>query len=97
MLEFTIHGLGAAMNRAVELALTLRDEFKGTISISCNTSTVKLIDDFEPLVDVSATCVSSFLILQQGSSSNFKRTIQLCNSHQSFQNTETVITVNETQ
>jgi hypothetical protein len=49
--EISIHGLGAAVNRAIELALKLIDENRD-LSLFVSTSTVKLIDDYEPLVDV---------------------------------------------
>ncbi|KAI0237899.1 Ribonuclease P protein subunit p20, partial [Lamellibrachia satsuma] len=46
-----IHGLGAATNRAVNLALQLKDRSLGTIDVAINTSTVELVDDLEPQVD----------------------------------------------
>ncbi|KAK3728601.1 hypothetical protein QZH41_011681 [Actinostola sp. cb2023] len=49
--EVWIHGLGAAINRAINLALQLKHRGMGTIEISANTSSVDLIDDFEPLDD----------------------------------------------
>ena len=46
-----IHGLGAATNRAVNLALQLKACSLGTIDLAVNTSTVELVDDLEPQVD----------------------------------------------
>ena len=46
-----IHGLGAATNRAVNLALQLKERSLGTIDVAVNTSTVELVDDLEPQVD----------------------------------------------
>ncbi|XP_073245505.1 ribonuclease P protein subunit p20-like [Porites lutea] len=46
--EVTIHGLGAAINRAINLALQLEHRGQGTVEVSATTSSVKLIDDFEP-------------------------------------------------
>ncbi|XP_020900146.1 ribonuclease P protein subunit p20-like [Exaiptasia diaphana] len=49
--EVWIHGLGAAINRAINLALQLKHRGMGTIETSALTSSVELIDDFEPLDD----------------------------------------------
>lgn len=49
--EIYIHGLGAAVNRAITLALELIEKSGGTLCQSVETSTVKLIDDIEPLTD----------------------------------------------
>ncbi|XP_046571185.1 ribonuclease P protein subunit p20-like [Haliotis rubra] len=46
--EVYIHGLGAAVNRAINLALQLKANGRGTIDVSCRTSTVELTDDLEP-------------------------------------------------
>lgn len=43
--EITIHGLGDAVNRAINLALQLQINQRGSLQISCATSTVELIDD----------------------------------------------------
>lgn len=67
--ELTIHGLGAAINRAINLALKLQEsspyELKVHTLINAHcvyvditqnevtTSTVELMDEFEPLDDVS--------------------------------------------
>ncbi len=42
---FLIHGMGAAVNRAVELALELKLERNGFFTWTIETSTVGLIDD----------------------------------------------------
>ncbi|XP_012270585.1 ribonuclease P protein subunit p20 [Orussus abietinus] len=49
--EIIIHGLGTAVNRACHLALQLKENHHGTVDIDVNTSTVELIDEFEPLTD----------------------------------------------
>ncbi|CAH1792410.1 unnamed protein product [Owenia fusiformis] len=49
--EIYIHGLGNAVNRAVNLALKLKAESAGTLDTAVNTSTVELIDDLEPNTD----------------------------------------------
>eukprot|EP01136_Pigoraptor_vietnamica_P028083 Opistho-1_new@85210 len=46
--EIFIHGLGAAINRAINLALRLQEQHKGTLSVAANTSTVELVDDIDP-------------------------------------------------
>ena len=46
-----IHGLGAAINRAVNLALELKHTCVGNIETVTQTSTVELIDDLEPETD----------------------------------------------
>eukprot|EP00118_Oscarella_pearsei_P006396 m.28834 g.28834 ORF g.28834 m.28834 type:complete len:174 (+) comp31064_c0_seq1:17-538(+) len=45
--EIVIHGLGAAVNRAIHLALQLEERGEGKRAISASTSTVELVDDFE--------------------------------------------------
>ncbi|XP_041481420.1 ribonuclease P protein subunit p20-like [Lytechinus variegatus] len=49
--EVFIHGLGAAINRALNIALQLETRSLGTLQISISTSTVNLVDDIEPLCD----------------------------------------------
>lgn len=49
--EVFIHGLGAAINRAINLALQLQIRGQGTVEISAHTSTVELMDDLEPETD----------------------------------------------
>ena len=46
--EVYIHGLGAAINRAVNVALQLKENGRGTVEVSVYTSTVDLVDDLEP-------------------------------------------------
>lgn len=50
--EIVIHGLGAAINRAIKLALILETRCLGAVTLSPNTSTQTLIDEFLPLKDV---------------------------------------------
>ncbi|KAK2584043.1 hypothetical protein KPH14_006493 [Odynerus spinipes] len=49
--EIVIHGLGAAINRACNLALQLKEIHHNTLDLDIKTSTAELIDDFEPLDD----------------------------------------------
>lgn len=41
--EIVIHGLGAAVPRAVNLALHLKTKHLGTVEVAVNTSTVDII------------------------------------------------------
>lgn len=49
--SLTIHGLGSAIHRAINLALQLQESLFPTPSLSVTTSTVQLCDDLEPLED----------------------------------------------
>eukprot|EP00061_Rhincodon_typus_P015680 g43487.t1 len=49
--EICIHGLGLAINRAINIALQLQGGSFGSLQIAANTSTVELVDDLEPEVD----------------------------------------------
>ncbi|XP_072176534.1 ribonuclease P protein subunit p20-like [Diadema setosum] len=49
--EIHIHGLGAAINRALNLALQLESRALGTLQLAVSTDTVDLVDDVEPLCD----------------------------------------------
>lgn len=46
-----IHGLGTAINRAINLAMQLKNNGTGTVELAVHTSTVELTDDIEPLTD----------------------------------------------
>jgi len=46
-----IHGLGAAVNRAINLGLQLKRRGLGSLDVAVNTSTVEVTDDLEPLLD----------------------------------------------
>lgn len=46
--EICIHGLGASVNTAINLALQLKSYFLDTVVLDTNTSTVNLVDDFIP-------------------------------------------------
>ncbi|KAG8200246.1 hypothetical protein JTE90_021901 [Oedothorax gibbosus] len=50
--EIRIHGLGAAVNTAVNLALQLKTFYLETVTLEATTSTVDLIDDFTPRTPV---------------------------------------------
>lgn len=45
--SFVIHGMGAALNRAIELALELQQSYPQRFKWDITTDTVKLIDDVE--------------------------------------------------
>ncbi|VDI74146.1 ribonuclease P/MRP protein subunit RPP20 [Mytilus galloprovincialis] len=49
--EVYIHGLGAAINRAVNLALEVKKSSIGNVETETQTSTVELVDDLEPETD----------------------------------------------
>ncbi|XP_011162295.1 ribonuclease P protein subunit p20 isoform X1 [Solenopsis invicta] len=49
--EVIIHGLGAAVCKAVSLALRLKEIHHGTLDFDIRTSTVALIDELEALTD----------------------------------------------
>uniref|UniRef100_UPI00398F46FB ribonuclease P protein subunit p20 n=1 Tax=Pristiophorus japonicus TaxID=55135 RepID=UPI00398F46FB len=49
--EICIHGLGLAINRAINIALQLQAGSFGALHIAANTSTVELVDDLEPELD----------------------------------------------
>ena len=49
--EIYIHGLSAAINRAMTLALQLQAKGMGTVGVAASTSTVELFDDLEPIDD----------------------------------------------
>ncbi|OQV21100.1 putative Ribonuclease P protein subunit p20 [Hypsibius exemplaris] len=50
--EVTLHGMGAAVNRAVNLALQLQSDFGGDLlELSPTTGSVEMTDELEPLRD----------------------------------------------
>ncbi|OAD58751.1 Ribonuclease P protein subunit p20 [Eufriesea mexicana] len=49
--EVIIHGLGATVQRACNLALQLKEIHYGSVELDTRTSTISIIDDFEPLDD----------------------------------------------
>ncbi|RZF35758.1 hypothetical protein LSTR_LSTR012056 [Laodelphax striatellus] len=49
--EIVIHGLGAALPQAINLALQLQDLSHNTWCVSTGTDTVDVVDDLEPLSD----------------------------------------------
>ena len=48
-----MHGLGSAIHRAINLALQLEETSSHSLILSVTTSTVQLVDDLEPVDDVS--------------------------------------------
>lgn len=49
--EVTLHGLGPAINRALNLALQLKRRGLGSLDCEVNTATMNLTDDLLPLLD----------------------------------------------
>lgn len=49
--EITLHGLGAAVERAVDAARALSEQYGTHLAVHTRTSSVELIDDYEPLRD----------------------------------------------
>ncbi|XP_075211484.1 ribonuclease P protein subunit p20-like isoform X1 [Lycorma delicatula] len=49
--EIIIHSLGAAIPKAINLALQLHEHLMGTFDVATTTNTVDVIDDLEPLTD----------------------------------------------
>ncbi len=49
--EIYIHGLGAAVNRAINLALQLEQKSLGLIKLESATSTLEVTDHMQPLLD----------------------------------------------
>ncbi|XP_037669846.1 ribonuclease P protein subunit p20 isoform X1 [Choloepus didactylus] len=49
--EIYIHGLGLAINRAINIALQLQAGSFGALQVAANTSTVELVDELEPETD----------------------------------------------
>ncbi|XP_069771462.1 ribonuclease P protein subunit p20 [Narcine bancroftii] len=74
--EICIHGLGLAINRAINIALQLQAAGFGALQLAANTSTVELVDDLEPELEEgesatrtrnnSAIHIRVFLVLPQG-------------------------------
>lgn len=50
--EVIIHGMGAAIYKAIDIAQDLVSKSLGELVMSPTTSTETLIDDYEPIVDV---------------------------------------------
>ncbi|OQR74059.1 ribonuclease P protein subunit p20-like [Tropilaelaps mercedesae] len=49
--EVHIHGIGAAVNRAINIALQVQSHFGDAMETDVRTSTVEVTDDWEPLAD----------------------------------------------
>jgi hypothetical protein len=84
--EVVIHGLGAAINLAVDLALSIVKRSLGDLVASPTTTTEPLIDDFEPLSPVRRinnpyTIPTNYKI---GIAGIYTSAVQLCHSHQNF-------------
>lgn len=53
--EIYLHSLGAAIPRALNLALQLQKDNSATVTLDTVTSTVELTDDFEPLTEAAGS------------------------------------------
>lgn len=51
-----MHGMGAAVHQAINLALMLHAEWQGSLLMHVDTSTVVLIDDLVPTEEVRLRC-----------------------------------------
>lgn len=51
--DLTVHGLGTAIHRAINLALELQETSSHSLQLTVSTSTIQLVDDLEPVDDVS--------------------------------------------
>ncbi|KAH9380422.1 ribonuclease P protein subunit p20-like [Haemaphysalis longicornis] len=49
--EVFVHALGAAVGRAINLALQVESHYQGVVELDVRTSTVGVVDDLEPLGD----------------------------------------------
>ena len=59
----TIHGLGAAIARACDLALAVQESAGGHVTLACKTDTVLVYDDFQPIVSVCCRVFIGCLVL----------------------------------
>ena len=57
--DLTVHGLGTAIHRAINLTLELQEQSSHCLHLSVFTSTVQLVDDLEPVDDVCEDMVIS--------------------------------------
>ncbi|CAN8022880.1 hypothetical protein HPB47_025867 [Ixodes persulcatus] len=49
--EVFVHAMGAAVSRAINLALQIQTHFQGLVELDVRTSTVDVVDDVEPQLD----------------------------------------------
>jgi len=59
--EIYVHGLGSAVNRAINLGLQVKRRGLGSLDLAVNTSTVEVTDELEPLLmedDAAAAAAS---------------------------------------
>eukprot|EP00033_Pygsuia_biforma_P002734 GCRY01003018.1.p1 GENE.GCRY01003018.1~~GCRY01003018.1.p1 ORF type:complete len:124 (-),score=2.90 GCRY01003018.1:5-376(-) len=47
----TLCGLGAVIKKTIDAALLIKEILRNTVNFHISTSTVRLLDDYEPLVD----------------------------------------------
>ncbi|XP_078283930.1 ribonuclease P protein subunit p20 [Rhinoraja longicauda] len=86
--EICIHGLGLAINRAINIALQLQAASFGALQVAANTSTVELVDELEPELDEaeavtrtrnnSAIHIRVFLALPKASDLSTGPKVQCC-------------------
>jgi type III secretion system FlhB-like substrate exporter len=55
--NITIHGLGASIEKSIQLALKLQVELNDQVELKCTTGTVELVDDIIPEDMVSDICM----------------------------------------
>lgn len=49
--EIFVHAMGAAVSRAINMALQIETQFQGLVELDVRTSTEELVDDLEPQTD----------------------------------------------
>jgi len=86
--EFYLHSLGAAIPRALNLALQIQKDNSNTVSFETVTSTVELTDDFEPLE-------SSGSAPNQNQRHNSAVHIKICYCAQGVESAKTVTALQE--
>lgn len=47
----TLHGLGVAVRKVVDVANYVRQQHVGSLLMAANTSSIPVVDDYEPLVE----------------------------------------------
>ena len=86
--EFYLHSLGAAIPRALNLALQIQKDNSNTVSLETVTSTVELTDDFEPLESSAAGT-------NQNQRHNSAVHIKICYCAQGVESAKTVTALQE--
>ena len=71
--SLTIHGLGTAIHRAINVALQLQETSTHPVVLATTTSTMQLVDDMEPVDDVSYLAPRPFSLLTYSGTSSTGR------------------------